>query len=105
MGLATVDFRASGGPLVEYEMVHCRHCRAGIPKRLYPDQASAPGQLLRVQKAEGGFCHRCAGPICLKCVGEGGCLPYRQRVEQLHTQIVKALSRDRLAETMGLNRR
>ena len=63
MGLATVDFRQAGGPLVEYEMVHCRHCRAGIPKRLYPDQEKAPGHLLRVEQAQGGFCHPCGGAI------------------------------------------
>lgn len=105
MGLATVDFRASGGPLVEYEMVHCRHCRAGIPKRLYPDQQKAPGQLLRVEKAQGGFCHPCGGAICLACVADGRCRPYMRQMEQLHTQIQKALSRDALAADLNLKRR
>ena len=105
MGLATVDFRESGGPLVEYEMVHCRHCRAGIPKKLYPDQAHAPGQLFRVQRAQGGVCGRCRGPICLKCVGEQDCRPYEQRLEALHNQIHKALGRQALADALGLHRR
>ena len=110
MGLATVDFRASGGPLVEYEMVHCRHCRAGIPKRLYPDQAKAPGQLLRVEKAQGGFCYRCGGAICLRCVGARStdpapCRPYEQRVAELHNRIHRSLGRQALAEALGLMRR
>ncbi len=105
MGLATVDLRASGGPLVEYEMVHCRHCRAGIPKKLYPDQSRAPGHLLRAEKAQGGFCYRCGGPICLKCVGERTCRPYARRIEALHTQIQKALARQSLADALGLTRR
>ena len=105
MGLATVDFRATGGPLVEYEMVHCRHCRAGIPKRLYPDQAHAPGQLLRVQKAQGGYCHKCAGPICLACVADGRCRPYGRQLEALHARITKRLDRETFADSLGLNRR
>ena len=105
MGLATVDFRETGGPLVEYEMVHCRHCRAGIPKRLYPDQAKAPGQLLRVQKAQGGFCHRCGGPICLRCVAARECRPYERRLAVLHTQITREISRQALADAIGLHRR
>lgn len=109
MGLATVDFRHIGGPLVEYEMVHCRHCRAGIPKRLYADQAEAPGQILRAQKAQGGFCSRCGGAICLKCVGESHTStmhqPYEQRIERLHTQITTALGRQALADSLGLQRR
>jgi len=105
MGLATVDLRASGGPLVEYEMVHCRHCRAGIPKRLYSDQATAPGHLLRVDKAQGGFCHPCGGAICLACVADGRCRPYMKGIEALHTQIQKAISRGTLADALGLTRR
>jgi hypothetical protein len=110
MGLATVDFRGAGGPLVEYEMVHCRHCRAGIPKRLYPDQATAPGQRFRVEKAQGGLCYRCGGPICLRCVHERAttaapCRPYEQRIRQLHDQIHRALGRQALADALGLQRR
>jgi hypothetical protein len=110
MGLATVDFRALGGPLVEYEMVHCLHCRAGIPKRLYPDQADAPGQLFRAQRAQGGFCYPCGGAICLACVGEARRgdtehRPYMQRMEAIHTQIHQALGRQALADALGLTRR
>ena len=110
MGLATVDLRASGGPLVEYDMVHCRHCRAGIPKKLYPDQAAAPGQILRAEKAQGGFCYRCGGPICLRCVAErraaaAPCPPYEQRIAELHDQIHRTLARQSLADALGLHRR
>ena len=109
MGLATVDFRPLGGPLVEYEMVHCRHCRAGIPKKLYPDQAEAPGQLFRAQRAQGGFCHPCGGAICLQCVGESQAgaphRPYERRIEDVYRQIHMALGRQALADALGLLRR
>jgi hypothetical protein len=105
MGLATVDLRNSSGDFIEYEMVHCRHCRAGIPKRLYPDQEKTPGHLLRVEKAQGGLCYRCGGPICLRCVAAGTCVPYMKQVEELHNRIQKALGRDALAEALALQGR
>jgi hypothetical protein len=104
MGLATVDFRQAGGQLLEYEMVHCRHCRAGIPKRLYPDQEKAPGAILRAEKAQGGFCYPCGGAICLACIPKP-CQPYMKTIEQLHTAIQRAISRNALADLLGLQGR
>lgn len=105
MGLATIDFRASGGQLIEYEMRHCGHCRAGIPKRLYPDQAKAPGAILRAEQAQGGFCFKCGTGICLKCCGERECRPYMQRIEQLHNAVQKAIGRAAFADALNLQGR
>ena len=74
MGYIVIDNRANGGGIVEKDTTHCRHCQAVIDKGKW--------------KRDGGiwYCSKCAGPICLFCVGERertgvACSPWKEKIE------------------------
>jgi hypothetical protein len=81
MGYVMVDNRASGGTLVEYDTVSCRHCQAVV-------------KVTRGQR-EGFYCMHCGGPVCRHCGTLGSCTPFMKKVDD-------RLRRNALAKAMGL---
>lgn len=74
MGHFQHDERVSGGPLIEYDTVGCRHCHAVMPTPEW--------------QRRGGWCQRCFGPLCLPCADAANRttehVPYMQRIERAH---------------------
>lgn len=80
--------RASGGRLVEADVVGCSHCQCTMLKADW--------------SADGGFCHCCDAPVCGPCADAmltGGCIPFTKKLEQ---QIDRAYRARQNAMVMGL---
>jgi len=75
-----VDDRCSGGKIVEFDTVACRHCSAQI-------------KIVRGQR-EGFWCNHCMGPVCVTCAPKN-CYPMARKLEE-------AKNRRELFRVMGI---
>lgn len=69
-GYLLVDDRASGGRLVEADMLGCNHCQALLKKNEW--------------REDGGHCGGCMQPVCGPCADKiltHGCEPFLRQLE------------------------
>lgn len=81
------DDRASGGALVEDDLIGCKHCHAPIKKSVW--------------RADGGYCTACDGPICTHCfsrVRTHGC---ENHIRTLETAVELAYRRMQNSKILG----
>jgi len=82
------DNRVSGGNLTEGDVWTCLHCQATVIKSAWKEQ--------------GGFCHRCNGPLCDPCAAKAvqeGCTPFLKLIER---QLQDAHRREQNARIFGI---
>lgn len=82
---------ADGSSAVEIDTFTCRHCNGVVfvkPKQ-NPDEI-------------GGYCRRCAGMICPRCVARDVCDPSEAKLQRLEQDIRHAQARDVARRSYGL---
>lgn len=68
MGYLTIDHRAAGGKLAEFDTVNCKHCQAIIR--------------VRTGQQRGAWCRSCQGPVCPTQACASACTPFLRKVEE-----------------------
>lgn len=83
--------------LLERDTLSCGHCTAIVMVKpgTFATTYYLPNLIGPPTEVPGAMCRVCMRPVCLTCHGEGRCLPFERRIEQME-------ARGRMLRSAGL---